>query len=184
MRHILVLALFITTITGCNQHELKSQSVTRDYGQEIDDLLSRIGTIEEQLVLLNSLVISLSVDVETLTDLVKVLKLQLENSTGDLETRLENVIADLELRIDVTESQVNTLISRIAILESTNGLTIVEIIDPCGDSAGLDEVLLKMSDGTILAWLKNVGIVELTNGSYITTDSQKCVFSVLDGIVN
>lgn len=58
--------------------------------------------------------------------------------------------------------------------------SIVQIVDPCGDDPGeVDEVLLVMHNGTVLAWFKNVGLVVLQPGaSYQTTDKQKCNFSI------
>ena len=55
---------------------------------------------------------------------------------------------------------------------------IESIYDPCGDSPGFDEVVLVLADGTYLAWLKNVGLVSLTPGNYITTDDSKCPFTI------
>lgn len=63
------------------------------------------------------------------------------------------------------------------------GLTIVKIIDPCGDFTGhYDEILLKLSDGTIVVYFKDNGAREflavLSAGTYQTTDAQKCIFTV------
>lgn len=55
---------------------------------------------------------------------------------------------------------------------------IVGYIDPCGDSPGVDEVLFVLSDGRMAAWYKNVGLVILEDGTYQTTDKQKCVFTI------
>lgn len=63
--------------------------------------------------------------------------------------------------------------------------SIINIIDPCGDSgSGPDEILLVMADGSIIAWYKNLGLSILTQGvTYITTDSQQCRFRVLNGMI-
>jgi hypothetical protein len=59
--------------------------------------------------------------------------------------------------------------------------SIQEIIDPCGDGPGVDEVLLFLYDGTILAWYQDVGLAELSDGNYVTTDLQSCPFSISGG---
>lgn len=58
---------------------------------------------------------------------------------------------------------------------------IIEIIDPCGDGEGyLDEVILVLSDGSLIAWYKNRGLAVLEPGQYQTTDPQKCLFEVTE----
>lgn len=64
-----------------------------------------------------------------------------------------------------------------------DGLYIIEVIDPCGDSRFQDEVLLRLSDGAIYAWYEDTGMVRLDNGNYITNDTERCRFTVLDGEV-
>lgn len=63
---------------------------------------------------------------------------------------------------------------------------VINIINPCGDGPGHDEVILQVKDNDryyYLAWLKNVGIVELVPGKqYITTDRQRCKFTLEDYI--
>lgn len=59
--------------------------------------------------------------------------------------------------------------------------SIIEIIDPCGDSPGYDEVLLRLADGSLVVYFEqgsNRFLTELTPGTYQTTDSQRCVFTV------
>lgn len=65
------------------------------------------------------------------------------------------------------------------------GMTLVSVIDPCGDSAGVyDEVLLQLSDGRILASFSDNAAGQNTRfsiigaGSYVTTDGSSCHFSI------
>lgn len=55
---------------------------------------------------------------------------------------------------------------------------IVDTIDPCGPHDGPDEVLFILSNGQFAAWYKNVGLVILEDGTYITTDKQRCKFRI------
>lgn len=60
---------------------------------------------------------------------------------------------------------------------------IIEVIDPCGPNPdGPDEVLFRLSSGEIVAWYKNLGLSVLGDGSYITTDNQRCYFSIHNNI--
>lgn len=56
--------------------------------------------------------------------------------------------------------------------------SIIEVIDPCGDGPGVDEVILRLNDGRLLAWYQGKGLSVLDPGSYVTTDEQKCRFLV------
>jgi hypothetical protein len=75
------------------------------------------------------------------------------------------------------------------ICDGTDGLDgedslIVDIVDPCGDGQGPDEVIMVMADGSFIAWYKNLGFSVLEeNKAYVTTDKQKCKFSVSNGEV-
>lgn len=59
--------------------------------------------------------------------------------------------------------------------------TVTEVIDPCGKQATFDEVLLRMSNGDLLAHFANGNNQFLTTigaGSYSTTDGTNCYFTV------
>lgn len=62
--------------------------------------------------------------------------------------------------------------------DGTSG-TIVEVIDPCGDGPGPDEILIVLDTGVVLAWYQHLGLTQLVAGTlYMTTDEQGCLFSV------
>lgn len=60
--------------------------------------------------------------------------------------------------------------------------TIVELIDPCGDGPGYDEVLLQLANGQLMAHYAGGGNLQFLTvigpGNYSTTDSQACSFTV------
>lgn len=59
--------------------------------------------------------------------------------------------------------------------------TITSVVDPCGPQTTYDEVLLKMSNGHLLAHFSsgsNQFLTEIGPGSYVTTDGSHCYFSV------
>lgn len=60
-----------------------------------------------------------------------------------------------------------------------------EIIDPCGDGPGVDEVLIRMCSNDVIAWYLGIGLVEITTGVWQTTDAQACRFEIfMDGSVS
>lgn len=57
--------------------------------------------------------------------------------------------------------------------------SIVNVVDPCGDGSGPDEILLVMDNGQVIAWYQNLGLSVLQpNQQYRTTDAQQCRFQV------
>lgn len=61
-----------------------------------------------------------------------------------------------------------------------------EIVDPCGDGPGFDEVILRLANGQLLAHFSSGGLQFLSlipDGNYVTTDQQACQFTVSNGIV-
>lgn len=59
--------------------------------------------------------------------------------------------------------------------------SILDLIDPCGDGPGPDEILIVLSDGNIIAWYKNLGLTILQCDTvYVTTDKQKCKFKITE----
>jgi hypothetical protein len=76
-------------------------------------------------------------------------------------------------------------------LDGVNGRNaFVEIIDPCGDAPNIiDEVLLRMPDGKILASFsenvegRNTRFSLIPDGTFMTTDGSGCVFTVREGEV-
>lgn len=58
---------------------------------------------------------------------------------------------------------------------------VVEVIDPCGDESGFDEVLLRLANNQLLAHYSDVNkqfLVLIGPGSYRTTDGHNCLFIV------
>lgn len=64
--------------------------------------------------------------------------------------------------------------------QGTSGTNaIYEIIDPCGDDPNhVDEVLLRLNSGDLIAWYRDVGLFNFDAGSWVTTDHQRCNFTV------
>jgi len=61
---------------------------------------------------------------------------------------------------------------------------ISDIVDPCGNGPGHDEVIIVFADGAAIAWYKNLGLVALSEfTAYVTTDAQHCRFEIQHGQV-
>lgn len=95
---------------------------------------------------------------------------------------------DMQNHLTALQVQLNAMIVQIAILEGYTN--VVAILDPCGDSpSAIDEVLLQLSDGTILASFSGNGsalsvrLAILPNGNYSTTDGTNCQINIQNGII-
>ncbi len=132
----------------------------------------------------------------------------LQSHQGEQDSQL----ADQEARIQALEDQLSALQALVAITDSSNqsalaalqaqiqalnvqvavlnGYTsITAVLDPCGDSPSvIDEVLLKLSNGKVIASFsdkssgKNTRFSVLAENTYYgTTDGSNCTFKIVNG---
>lgn len=89
-------------------------------------------------------------------------------------------ISDLEVKLSCPDGSSQIIKNGI---DGADGKS-VEIIDPCGPESkiGFDEILLRMPDRTIIAYLKIDSYEHLSRlpvgHSYITTDDTRCEFKI------
>lgn len=104
--------------------------------------------------------------------------------------RLEDEIEELaegavDMVVQMDELEESLIESQMRIAELETGSQITEVIDPCGDGPNFDEVLLRLSNGDIVAYFKESGSREfltvLQDGNYRTTDMQRCRFEIVGG---
>lgn len=106
------------------------------------------------------------------------------NNLQTANTNYTNLINNLQV-------QINNLLTRIVALEAAVPTGSIELIDPCGDKSGaLDEVILKLPTGELIAYFESHHssaadrfLTVLLDGNYQTTDSQECDFTVSNGAV-
>lgn len=116
---------------------------------------------------------------------------ELANSRySEMQASLNELVTNMAL-LSQNETQNSTAISNlqtqtnlllVQMAQISTGLRITELLDPCGDGAGYDEVLVRLSDGRLLAYFETGGnrfLAVLTNNAYYrTTDAQLCNFYV------
>lgn len=86
-------------------------------------------------------------------------------------------INSINILLESIENKVNANILEIA----SFGNVINKMIDPCGNSIGYDEIILKTKDGQYLAYFENGSrrfLTKLEYGNYMTTDGTNCSFSL------
>lgn len=104
-------------------------------------------------------------------------QLQLESSSSQAN------INNLQLSVGSLQASTNSLIVQVATL---NGYThITELVDPCGDGPGFDEILLRTTQGYVVYFEQGSRrmLSLLPDGNYMTTDQQACAFSIVGGVL-
>jgi hypothetical protein len=131
-----------------------------DQNGRINELEKKMLALEEQDQLQDNLLSELSYTQETyyheLYDLIDATNLGFSNN------------------IEVIEGQ-------IAALEALSGHQVVELIDPCGDQSGYDEVLIRLNSGDLIGYFEQGNkrfLTVLEPGRYKTTDNGGCYFTV------
>jgi hypothetical protein len=171
MKNIFIV-FFMLSLVSCGNNVRKM--IGADYDEKIKKQDVRIKKLEEQVASIKD---SISKNKEEMITLSSEL-IELEDMVFQGHTAFETAIKDIRLEILELETQTANLLLQLSALE---GKTITEIIDPCGNSAGFDEVLLKTGDGKVLAYFEsgsNRFLGLLSAGNYRTTDGTKCNFAV------
>lgn len=113
---------------------------------------------------------------------INVLDFQASNMQSQISllTALESSNnVDLTVLINQAQASANNALVQLAALQSEQ--RIVAVLDPCGDGSGYDEILLRTSTNQLIAYFESGSTRFLTivsPGSYQTTDSSSCPFTV------
>lgn len=158
-------------------------------GQNADE--SRVAALEQRVSVLESLyaalqsIVSLQgtaiASTQANVDDLEVIDAQFQLLLNSLTTRIDA----LEAAEDVNAGLLAALRLDVTALQDVADTQITELVDPCGDGSGWDEVLLRLGDGRLVAYFEsaqnanaNRFLTVLSAGSYQTTDAQHCHFSV------
>ena len=187
----LILLMFLVLVTGlatgCGQTKLEDELLDEvglcfefdlKCGEENDD---RFESLEKRVRQL-----------EVLANLNRELIMINESSIDDGFAELDAVVDDLQDQINdlmaadtLQDADILLLQNAISDLEDAAEQGVAEVIDPCGDYVGhFDEVILKLHDGTFIAYFQDGGrrfLGILGDGNYRTTDRQQCRFSIVGG---
>jgi hypothetical protein len=165
------IAIMFTLLTLVSCGKDLRRAIGADYNNKIREIDNTIKDHEQRLKNLESVV---SQGVSDMADI--------EAELANLAAGQTALATSLVSAQNTLQSQLNDAVSDIAVLKGYEN--IVEFYDPCGDGAGYDEIILKTSSGKLIAYFE-IGskrfLTVLTDGSYRTTDSQECVFTVLNG---
>lgn len=166
MKKITLALLTCTILSACGQGQFDTlQEKDNSLQIQIDNLNGRVSLLEQ---LFSKLQTNLIVNVNSLQQAI--------DGLADLNAGQQQA---LQQQIDTQQAQLNSV--QATITELTLRTSVVEVIDPCGDGPGYDEVLIRLSDGNIVAYFEsgsNRFLSLLQPGSYRTTDATNCNFTV------
>lgn len=164
---LLILTICTSLATGCGITDKFNETC----GGDMDNLCQAFFGVEGEPSKPPGLPESLAedADIDDLRDALNQLIAYAESLGANqeiMQTSIENLQADLS--------------------EAQLGSHVVGIIDPCGDDPNhLDEVLFEMASGQLVAYFRASGneqfLTVLANDNYVTTDYQRCAFSVVNG---
>jgi hypothetical protein len=200
MKQVYVLA-FLIGLTGCGAveqlgngcngeyeeacHSIFGGRTDRDQNTEIDNLKNKLAQLESSVVSIRQDIASQGVDLYAL-----------EMALFDAQNNNQAAVAGLQAQIDDAQNAMVTLqddlgsaILSIGVLQGYNN--IVSVLDPCGQQGLVaNEVLLKLSNGTLLASFSdtaaglNTRFAVLGNGTFVTSDGTSCFFTVTNGVLS
>jgi hypothetical protein len=170
MKYLLI-ALALTLNIAC----AKSVDVA-ELSDRVDEIEARVELLEGQIV---TNIYVLNSQANTLTVLQEIL-----NSQEEQSEELLAAVAALEADLVEQQAAIDELVVELAVVQGYSNIE--SLIDPCGDGDGYDEILIKLSTGEIIAYFQHGNdrhLAILPNGSYQTTDKDKCNFTVSNGTV-
>jgi hypothetical protein len=160
-------------LTGCGISERISSSCGGDLEHLCESIL---GDTQDQI--------------NNNRDDIKELQLQVAALQQELDIQIDLLIQaninqdEINNNQDVEINNQQVLINQLLVdmVEVKTRITVAEIIDPCNNNVGYDEVLIRLSDNSLIAYFEsgsNRFLTKLTPGSYRTTDTPPyCYFTV------
>jgi hypothetical protein len=185
----LILMSIVLLVSSCGQTRIENElldevglcfALDLSCGEENDDKFNNIQTELDKLHAL----------IQANRDLININQTNINTVDADLSL----IINDLQVTLNTVQSQASVnavdivaLQNAISDVEAMQANGVVEVIDPCGDMAGeFDEIILRLNSGEHVAYFESGGkrfLSVLGNGSFQTTDKQKCNFSIVNGVL-
>lgn len=159
---------------GVNQYEIDAaqDKATEDLAREVESIKSTLDMLIKESE-------SYAKEITTLKAIVQLLRQDLD-ANSDYIISLNEDIIHMQEQIDNQQVIINNHQVELVQLSLQDGIT--EMYDPCGDSVGFDEVLLKTKSGKFIAYFESGSQRYLTilqkNTNYRTTDNSRCHFTL------
>lgn len=149
---------------GMNEEEQDEKIADNTFKNNEQD--ARLKALEEQNEQLIESMDAFSLEIEAL---------ELTDTTN--RQYFQTLINSLTATVNANLVTLNNLATSV----NSNG-SVTKMIDVCGDKSGYyDEVILKTNTGKYIAYFEDGGkrfLTEIQTGSFVTTDSQACNFTI------
>jgi hypothetical protein len=169
---------------GMAQINVTLQTLAAELDSQEADLMTIRTTCENLNLAIDQLQLSTTGSVGFLQQEINDVLAMIHDGTIDIDT-LYSLASKLQGTMDDLQMITNNNTKNIAVIQGYNNIT--EIVDPCGDGPGFDEIFLRLGDGRLVAsfsdnanGLNTRFSVLNPNDSqlYITTDATSCVFKL------
>lgn len=188
MKLLIVLVLFLAGCGLVNEECGSDARIACDavLGEKTNntEINNRLNSAEKDLADLKSKIeiLELKTDSQALLLTLQTQELlALQSQDLVLQSQIDQLEYDISVNQMVFNTQLTNLANSVLSLNTSIQHSVSEIIDPCGDAAGFDEVILKTNAGEFLAYFESGGkrfLSKLPNGNYSTTDGTHCNFTV------
>lgn len=188
MKILIILVLFLAGCGAINEQCGADARIACDVflGEKVDvqEIDTRLKNTEKDLADLKTKIELLELKTESQALLLTLQSQELATMQNDslaLQTEIDSLVYDISVNELAFNNSLTSLANSVMSLNTTMQHAVTQIIDPCGDSAGFDEVVLKTTAGEYLAYFQSEGkrfLSKLTNGNYVTTDGTSCHFTV------
>jgi len=171
---IMVVILFVAASCGPRGSTVDITSPAYDDSEvtkRLDDLERRVKLLEQVEAAQDVLISALTQNVEENEDNITYLLDIASNLQDQLNSDYQSLQQSLS---DISDS--------VTLLQTATEKGIAELIDPCGDGAGYDEVIMLLNDGSYVAYFETgskrfLSVLE-QSVNYQTTDAQRCRFKI------
>jgi hypothetical protein len=156
------------------------------FGQAEPEQDAEIKLLKQQVAELRKTLEAKLSAISELTSVIYSLQMSAIDNQNEINLEFTNEIIALSSIVDELQQQATSAAAQLA--ELSSGARVTAIIEPCGHVSGVyNETLLRLSTGVLVAYFEQGShsfLSTLGPGSYRTTDSKACRFSVnTEGLV-
>lgn len=166
-------------------HAVFGGAKDRDQDNQIDSIKKRLTSLESEVVVIRS-------EMDSQGQTINMLNVDLQNAIASNSASVASIQSQLtaaQAALVTQQTSLNAALTSIAVLQGNT--SIIAVLDPCGvQGTNANEVLLKLTDGTLLASFSdsasgmNTRFSVLKDGNYVTSDGTLCFFTVTAGTLS